>query len=373
MKNRLITASLLALATTLPAQAQVRAVVGHFAPFADTLEGTAVDIAVNGTVALEGVQYGQFTDYLELGPAGNYLVEITPVGATDPAITFEGDLADGDFTLLAGGDATRQPLQLLALADDNTAPAAGNIRLRVVHNAPFADTLEGTNVSIRTGGGDVVAGLNPVPFGVASGYLELPAGTYDLKVASPDGSANFIDPLPVDLADGTIVTVVATGNGVEQPLSIFALPVGELPTRVPVDSTATGLFADPNALGQGAQVQAYPRQNRVLGFVYTFDTAGQEQAWYHFDSCNSAPGEAACATPGGFDGVTADVTIYRSTGGVFNAPDATTLIQEGTGTITFTGCDSFDLVGDFGNGEGTVTLAYDRLGDRLACTSALAE
>ena len=69
-------------------------------------------------------------------------------------------------------------------------PASGNVKVRVFHAAPFADTLEGTEVSIRTAGGDLVAGLQGVPFGVGSGYLELPAGTYDLKVASNDGLVN---------------------------------------------------------------------------------------------------------------------------------------------------------------------------------------
>lgn len=377
MKNRPMTRGLMAgaiaLGMSVSAQAQVRAVVGHFAPFADTLEGTAVDVAVNGAVALEGVQFGQFTDYLELGAAGSYTVDITPVGGTDPAISFAGDLTDGDFTLLAAGDGVRQDLQLLALADDNSAPAAGNIKVRVVHAAPFADTLAGTEVSIRTAGGDVVGGLNPVPFGVASGYLELPEASYDLKVASPDGRTNFIDPLAVDLADGTIVTIVATGNGDQQPLGITALPVGALPLRVPVDSTGTGLWSNAATPGQGAQILTFPRENRVLGFIYTFDTAGTAQEWYHFDSCNTVPGEAGCATAGGFDGIGANVTIYSSEGGVFNAGNQTTLVQEGTGTITFTSCGEVEITGDFGNGEGTVTLDYDRIGDSLACTSALAQ
>ncbi|MEM6575834.1 MAG: DUF4397 domain-containing protein [Pseudomonadota bacterium] len=371
MNSRILLGGLLASALAVPAQAQVRAVVGHFAPFADTLEGTAVDVAVNGAVALPGVEFGQFTDYLDLGPAGTYNVEITPVGGTEPAITFSGDLADGDFTLLAVGDGANQPLDLLALVDDNTPPDAGNVKIRVVHAAPFADTLAGTEVSIRSDGGDVVGGLNPVPFGVASGYLELPEATYDLKVASPDGRTNFIDPDAVALTDGTIVTVVATGDGANQPLGITALPVGALQVQVPVDLTGTGLFANAATPGQGAQIQVFPRQDRVLGFLYTFDTAGTNQAWFHFDSCNSAPGETDCATPGAFDGVTADVTIYRSEGGVFNAGDQTTLVQEGTGTVTFTGCDSVEITGDFGNVEGVVTLDYDRIGDGLACTSAL--
>ncbi|MDJ0652684.1 MAG: DUF4397 domain-containing protein [Xanthomonadales bacterium] len=371
MIKRTLVAGALAAAFTIPASAQVRVVAGHFAPFADTAEGTSVTIQINGADALTDVVYGDFTDYIDLGPAGSYEVNIIPTGTTDPAISFSGDLPEGDYTLLAVGDGANQPLDLLALTDDNTPPAAGNIKIRVVHAAPFAPTLEGTNVSIRTAGGDVVGGLNPVPFGVASGYLELPAATYDLKVATPDGSVNLIDPLPVPLGDGAIVTVIANGDGVNQSIGIDALPVGSLPLRVPVDATATGVFFNPATPGQGAQILGFPRQNRALGFVYSFDTTGTNQAWYHFDTCNTDTSSETCATPGGFDGITGAITIYRSEGGVFNDATAANLVQVGTGTITFTSCDDVEITGDFGNGQGEVTLDYTRLGDRLACTTAL--
>ena len=45
--------------------ADARVAVAHFAPFAEDIEDTAVDIAVNGTIALEGVKYKEFTDYLQ--------------------------------------------------------------------------------------------------------------------------------------------------------------------------------------------------------------------------------------------------------------------------------------------------------------------
>ncbi len=343
------------------ASAQVRAVVGHFAPFADSTDGTSVTINVNGATALENVVFGNFTDYLDLGAAGSFTVDIIPTGGTDPAITLTADLTDGDYTLLAIGDGAKQALELLALSDDNTAPAAGNIKLRVVHAAPFADTLEGTNVSIRTAGGDVIGGLNPVPFKASSGYLELPADTYDVKVASPDGSANFIDPLPVPLAEGAIVTVVAVGDGANQPLGIYALPVGQLPTRVPVDVTAAGTFYDPATDGQGGQLFALPGQNRLIGFIYAFNADGS-QSWYQIDT-----------GPAGFDGVEGDFTIYQAEGGAFGAmTPAATITEVGTGSLIFSSCDNVAITGMFGD-AGMVDLSYQRLTAGYACSAAFAD
>ena len=154
-----------------PAHAVARVAVGHFAPFADTIDGTAVNVLVNGNVTLENVKFKDFTDYLELD-AGDYTIDIVPVGATDPAITGSFSLADGmSYTVYAQGNGTMQPLELRAMVDDVDAPADGNLNIRVVHAAPFAMDLAATEVSIRTAGGDIVNGLQGVPYNVDSGFF----------------------------------------------------------------------------------------------------------------------------------------------------------------------------------------------------------
>ena len=57
--------------------------------------------------------------------------------------------------------------------DDNTAPAAGNFKLRLGHLAPFADTLAGTLADVRLDDGTVI--LDDVSFGDVAAYVELPA------------------------------------------------------------------------------------------------------------------------------------------------------------------------------------------------------
>ena len=84
--------------------------------------------------------------------------------------------------------------------DDNTAPAAGNFKLRLGHLAPFADTLPGTLADVRLDDGTVI--LNYVVFGDVAGYVELPAGTYDLKITTPDGSTTLINLAPVSFTNG---------------------------------------------------------------------------------------------------------------------------------------------------------------------------
>jgi len=351
MKKSLTTAAAtLLMVASQSLLADARVAVAHFAPFAQDLEDTAVDIAVNGTVALEGVQYKEFTPYLEFA-AGDYTIDVYLAGlagASDPIITGDFSLQDGvDYTLFATGNAVTQTPVLLALVDTAEEPDAGNLNVRVVHAAPFASDLDDTEVSIRTAGGDVVNGLVGVSYGVDSGFFQIPAGNYDLKVASNDGSVNYIDPLPADLPAGADVTVFAVGDGINQPLGIIAFPVGELPTRTPVDNRSNGMWEILEGSGTGFVFQPMPSQNRAVGTWYTYEMDGSP-TFLTFDSCQSEPGEGVCAVPGGFDGMTAVTALYVSAGGGPNEDDVVETTQVGEIEFNILSCN-----------EATATVTLD--------------
>ena len=322
--------------------AQAKVAVAHFAPFADTIDGTAVNISVNGTPveALQGVKFKQFTGYIEFAE-GTYTIDVTPVGATEPAITGEFDLTDGmSYTVYAAGNGTKQPLELRALVDDTTAPAEGNLNIRVVHAAPFAADLAATEVSIRTADGMVVNNLVGVPYNVDSGFFQVAAGTYDLKVASNDGSVNLIDPLPAALPAGADVTIFAVGDVMNQPLGIIAFPVGELPTRSPVDNSSNGTWEIIEGSGTGFIFQPIPAQNRATGSWYSYDANG-DPIFFTFDSCMAADdgmGNVTCSQPGGFDGVMTTTDLYLNTGGGPSEDDVVTTTKVGEIDFEFDGC-----------------------------------
>lgn len=340
----------MAMMISQAALSDARVTVAHFAPFAEDIADTSVSVALNGMVALENVQFKDFTPYIDLA-AGVYVVDIIPTGTTTPAITATYDLVDGqDYTVYATGNGSLQPLELVALADDNSAPATGNVKVRIVHTAPFGPTPESTEVSIRTASGGLVAGPG-IPYGAATGYLELPADTYDLKVASNNGQVNLIDPLPVALPEGAIVTVFAVGDIVTQDLGIVATPVAELPLRVPVDQSTNGSYYLDGFDGQGFWFTPIPSQNRATGAWYTYNADGSPM-WFTFE------GER-----GGFDGVTASTTLYQSMGEVGMDMQTTTPV----GTIDFNVIDC-SLI------EATVTVGdsvteYDglRITESVSC------
>jgi hypothetical protein len=68
-------------------QARLRAV--HLSP-----DAPAVDIAADGNVLVEGLKFGDASDYVEV-PAGSYTIEVRPAGEKEAVATFDVPLERG--------------------------------------------------------------------------------------------------------------------------------------------------------------------------------------------------------------------------------------------------------------------------------------
>jgi hypothetical protein len=190
--------------------AQVRVV--HLSP-----DAPAVDVAVNGEVAVEGAAYLDATGYLTV-PAGEIRITVTPAGQTQPVVIDATVTlgANASYTVAATGFlADIQPLLML---DDRST--GGDAKIRFVHTSPDAPPV---TVAV-TDGPNVFGG---VEFRDVTGYAEVPGGSYDLEVRVA-GTSTVALALPgTDLAGGTNYTVFATG--LVSDGSLGALPVVDAP------------------------------------------------------------------------------------------------------------------------------------------------
>lgn len=96
--------------------------------------------------------------------------------------------ASEDRTVYAIGGAAGSAVTAFVTTDTNTTPAAGQVRVRVVHLAPTAGNVD---VFVTTPGADLAAAtptLSGVPYRGVSGYLTVAAGTYQVRVV-PAGTA----------------------------------------------------------------------------------------------------------------------------------------------------------------------------------------
>ena len=343
----------LVLSVATPAAAQV-VQVGHAAPFADSIDDTAVTVLVNGNVIVPEFRYGE-TATLNAGGAPQIDVDIVPVGAGDPVIS-ETVMLGENVTVLAVGDGVRQPLGLLRLADDMEAPDGDTVNVRVVHAAPFAEAIEDTEVAVRTAAGaEIAEPLNSVSYLDASGFLGLPAGEADLKVTSTDGMTNLIDPAPVELPGGANVTIVAIGNGDQQPLGALAFPnIGQLETRIPVDNSVTGWWQSLVSGREGFILQPIPAENRIVGTIYSWNPDGSGNTlWLTFD--------------GSFADRQATAEVQSFSGGELLGENNIDSVVFGTVAFEFVDCQTAVATLELDDGT-ELTWDLGRLTQTLPCT-----
>jgi Domain of unknown function (DUF4397) len=145
--------------------------VAHLSP-----DAPAVDVYVDGAAALTNVPFKTVSNYLDV-PAGARRFEVRPAGAAATS----APVINATATVEAGKAYTVGAVGLLAgiranvWADDLSAAPSGQSKVRVYHASPDAPAVD----VAPKGAAPVVSNL---AFPNASGYLNLPAGSYDLEV-----------------------------------------------------------------------------------------------------------------------------------------------------------------------------------------------
>ncbi len=207
---------LLTAASALPAAAQTaRLQVIHNA--ADPA-AAVVDVYVNGTRLLNDFAFRTATPFIDV-PAGVALsVAIAPgtsTGVGDAVFTRSYTLPAGSRTqLVANGvlapasfapnpDGRATAFDLLVGGDALEAGAAGAVRVRVVHGATDAPTVD-----VRSGATVLV---NDAAYHDVTGYLSVPPASYRLGVTLADGTPVTAFTADLSAAGGGAVTVLASG------------------------------------------------------------------------------------------------------------------------------------------------------------------
>jgi hypothetical protein len=199
-------AGLLAALLVVPASAaedgaHVR--VLHGSPDAPEVDVYVDDAKVD---ALSGLAFGDLTAYVAV-PAGTYAVKVcASADATVCPIDVPSlALSDGQrYTIAATNVLASIEAQVI---EDDPTPSTGGTQARVVH---FSADTPAVDVLTQDGSTTVVSDL---AYPNATAYLDLPAGSYDLKVcASADTTVCPLDPGALDLAAGRSYSVFAIGS-----------------------------------------------------------------------------------------------------------------------------------------------------------------
>ena len=209
--------------------------------------------------------------------------------------------------------------------------------------------------------GFAALGIVTPDYVVPNGFLGTPSGTVNFAGVDQVTYAS----LPTD----GVHALDRNGAMIQNVATNFARQSGSVSAAAAVDLNQhglTGSWYEPATGGQGFEVEVFPDVSAPgTGLVqiswFTYDTVAggaERQRWY------TLSGPVASGQP------TASLTIYRNTGGNFNAPPITAAQPVGTATLTFGTCTSGQLSYSFTDGTGrTGTIPLTRLTQSVTCST----
>jgi Domain of unknown function (DUF4397) len=186
-------------------RAKLRAV--HASPNAPN-----VDILLDNTVVAPNVPFKAVFGFADV-PSGARNVKVNAAGTSTTVINVTPTLAAGRaYTAYAVGFLAN--IEALLAEDNLTPPAAGSVKIRVIHGSPDAP-----NVDVLANDNRV---LTNVPFKGISDYLTVPAGSYTFKV-NVTGTTTTATQATVNLAGGRVYTALAIGSAAANATNPIAI------------------------------------------------------------------------------------------------------------------------------------------------------
>jgi hypothetical protein len=173
--------------------------------------GTSLDLDVDNNKQLTAVAYGSAAAYQKIS-AGSHTFELfLTATTTNPFFNGSVPVNKGDNTIVSTG--TFSTMGMHVFSDDNTVPTSGDIKLKFIHVAPTAGTID---VYVVTPGGGI-GGLSPqlssLSYTNSAGPLNISAGNYEV-VMTQSGTQNPISGLDVTYTwtAGQVRTLVVLDN-----------------------------------------------------------------------------------------------------------------------------------------------------------------
>jgi hypothetical protein len=167
---------------------------------------SSVNVTLNSTSISTGLGYGAATGYTGVG-AGSPTLAFVPNGGTTTLISEAISVSSGtSYTVLADNYST--DIGLTVFTDNNAAPSAGNLNLRIINASPGLGTVDVYVVSPGTNLNTVTPSVTGLAFAGASSYLSLSAGNYEVYFTLTGQKLAYIDSGPQSWSAGQVRTVV---------------------------------------------------------------------------------------------------------------------------------------------------------------------
>ena len=200
--------------------------VAHLGTDLPTAENTAVDVTVDGDVAIEGLTFAQSTGFVSL-PAGEHTFGINVAGTDTEVFSVTTTLpADSITTVVAISsvnvdDDDQDVLNVLVFDGDLSELPEGSGRVLVGHGF---DAVGFENVDVILPATCAMDGalVPDLMFATVRDVADLPANDYVVGIAAPDSCDSAVGPLtaPVTADVATLLIAAADGTGTPQVYAI---------------------------------------------------------------------------------------------------------------------------------------------------------
>ncbi|MDL1899901.1 DUF4397 domain-containing protein [Anaerolineae bacterium CFX9] len=188
--------------------------IAHFSP-----DAPAVDVYVNGAVAISNLEFGSVTDWIER-PVGVYDFAVAPAGTSlaSAVISLPNQpLAPGSYTTAAAiGSAANGTLQAALIPEDYSSVTQAHVTLfHAIEGAPAVNIIaNGTTVVFQLG--------YPGTLGDNDGVftLDVPAGTYNFAVTAGGATLLSADGVQLEAGKSYFIAAIGTPDAPQLSLSV---------------------------------------------------------------------------------------------------------------------------------------------------------
>ncbi len=169
-----------------------------------------LDVLVDSTSVSSNLAYGTSTGYLS-EKSGSHQVGIEPSGSSTTLLQQSISFASGtDTTVISYGFSTQ--VANLVLTDDNSAPASGDFKIRVINVSPNLGPADVYIVTPGTPLSTVSPTISNLGFGATAPYQSLASGNYEIELTSVGQKFAAVDTGTLTFSGGQVWTFVGLNS-----------------------------------------------------------------------------------------------------------------------------------------------------------------
>jgi uncharacterized protein DUF4397 len=171
---------------------------------------SSLDVLVDSKSVSNNLAYGTNTGYLSV-KSGSRQIGIEPSGSSTTLLQQSISFISGSDTTVISSNFSSS-IANLVLTDNNSAPASGDFKIRLVNASPNLGPADVYIVTPGTALTTVSPTLTNLGFGATASYQSLAAGTYEVELTSVGQKFAVIDTGSLPLSSGQVRTFVGLNN-----------------------------------------------------------------------------------------------------------------------------------------------------------------